>query len=338
MKNSLKVFLPVILMLLGYIWHQNSQIQDLNQRISDHVDQATLDGGIIRSSRDTVSAADFNSFAADAGIDLNVIRDDAGKHGATVTGANVTNSHTDGSTVNAVGSSRTRARSDKPATQSSQTPECPVCAPGNVPTVCPSCSECAQNRYENAEQILDLEESIGSKKVRVGEVSFKAWLDSPWSYTLLPRVFRSSAVIAEDDEGRKLVYTKSQMIVADEVVDMPVSTSQYIETPMPPKFRWNPRLALGFGAGTSTSLELDLNAGLQMNFASYGSKKLIPDWNLLGVGVLYSSLNTLEVAIFPASYRIARFLPFVENVYLGPAVGFGLSGRLVVFLNVSSNL
>lgn len=347
MNTLNKIFFAAIVLLVGAVWYQHTLIEKDEKKIHDYEEQKDLGHGITRSSHSTVNSGSLNDYAADAGVKIDTIRDDASNHGAVLTGVNITNTHTDGHKVIGARSSRVTPRPDadngnnKPVGQDSPASiangsEYPRCQ--DPQEKCKPCPVSTRNKYELAEQEIDLEEKTGEERINVGSVSFKAWSDEPWSYSLLPRSFKTASVVAEDDDGKKLIYTKSTMTVGDKTVDLPVSTSDFLETPKPARFRWTPRLSLNAGFGISNEIDFEFHAGASLFLANYGPMKLTPDWNFLGIGASYSRLNTIAIEFSPINYRIAKHIALIDNTYIGPSIGYGAGDRFTFTVTLFANL
>jgi hypothetical protein len=333
--NRTNIYLSLIILgLLGFIGYQQRKISNQDVKITDLVHQKDLGNGVTRSGVRIGTADDVDGFAADAGVSMATVKEDAEKHGAVVTGVNVVEGTTHGTVASGVSSSRTKKwtiPTEQPSgSQASKEPPKPAGTESNEKEVCKKCSDCGSSKSEvsHEEQILDLVEKVGEKEINVGEVSFKSWELKPWSYSLFPRTFKSATVIAEDDDGNKLAYNHLEISVNGTSFELPVTTSTLVETPKPAKFRWFPRLNLGVGAGMTKSIDPEFKAGVSLSLANYGSMKLLPDWQFIGVGVNYSVQDLVSFSITPAYYRIGKHLPLVENLYFGLDLSIGLSANM----------
>jgi hypothetical protein len=339
MKTNKLLLLTIGLMLL-IIGIQHKQLQDANSKLTKVIDQKDIGGGIVRSSTSVGTSADIDSMALDAGVDISRIRSDATDNGAVVTGINVTTANTSGSNSTNVRSSRSKPRTDVAQPNFGSC----VCPPNqgsssDIKIPPPTAPACAPGRYENSEQVLDINEPVTDQNIPFGEVTFKAWKEDPWSLSVFPRSYKSSVVFAEDDDGRKIAYSHMEIIQGDNKVTLPISTAEMVMTPKPAKFRWASRLHLGVSGGIHTTLGITGNAGLAFYFANYGSDKFLPDFTFIGAGLGYDFLNSSPViSLNPASYRIGQHLPFVQDLYLSPQLTLDLSLKVGLLVSISTAL
>jgi len=82
------------------------------------------------------------------------------------------------------------------------------------------------------------------------------------------------------------------------------------------EWMWNPRLAF-----TGAVLESDVMPGLDLSLWSYGRTKGDMDWRFFGIGIGASSDDWWGY-FFPVEYNVAHHIPLVENIFMGPFIGF----------------
>lgn len=336
----------IIAILLAFVIYQHNANRQLRSQIIETVDQKDLGKGTVRSSTSIGTQDDINDAAADAGMNMSAVKKDMEEHGTSATGVNVTESRTTGETVTNAGSSRTRRRSDSAATTSVTSCVCPSIH--EVPAVDTERTERAAReskpekstvcRYDNDEQILDLNEKVGSDTVPFAEVSFKSWTSNPWNYVVYPRSYKSTVLFTEDDDGNKIAYSHSTITVADKTVNLPVETSKFMAAPKPARFRVFPRMYLSSGVGFDLNDGIEWQAGLGLYILNYGPEKLAPTWQFAGLGLNYSTTSSLSLSLVPVSYNIGPHIPFLHSLYLGPSVSVGLDLGFSFGASLSANL
>ncbi len=348
MDKSTKILVSIIGVMLLIIGYQQKKISDTKSQLTQVITQKDLGGGTTRSSVHNGTVEDVMNAAADAGMSISAVKDDAESHGASITGANVSVARTDGSTHSDVSSSRTakRQRGNETSVNPHDSTSASNTQGGNTsseakqdPTTCGPNASTEKCPYNDDEQILDVYEQIGDQKIAFGNVSFKAWELKPWSLTVLPREYRSTVIFAETDDGQKIAYSHNSITVGDTTVNLPISSSKFITSPKPAKFRLSPRLHLSVSLGLTLPLFLDGQFGAKVHFFNYGSDKLMPDFTFAGVGLGYSAGQSSMVFGFtPALYRVGKHLPLVEDLYIGPEVTVSLSGSFSILLSLSTAL
>ncbi|RKZ10817.1 hypothetical protein DRQ25_01540 [Candidatus Fermentibacteria bacterium] len=95
-----------------------------------------------------------------------------------------------------------------------------------------------------------------------------------------------------------------------------INSFEYARTPITKKsWMFNPRIGLG-GALTNEFFAPQLD----VSFWSYGTTKIDMDWRFVNIG-MGGTTDKFVATFVPVSYNIGKFLPVVENIFLGPAFG-----------------
>ena len=95
------------------------------------------------------------------------------------------------------------------------------------------------------------------------------------------------------------------------------------------KFRFN--LRLGFTGGAAQD---SVFPGLDLSFASYGKTKRDMDWRFLTFGVGFAEEDVYGY-FMPVQYNIGNFIPFVENMFIGPFIGVGTDTDIIYGVGLS---
>lgn len=296
----------------------------LNQQI---IEMKQLQDGIVRNQSKYVSKEDLDKFGKDMDLNLNAIRKDLKEFGAEVKGISTILAKSVGYKGNNLPSSGTN-------------PKAPT-DPETGPT-CPDGESCPDPYgYMSSEQLFSLHESFSDgSEIPFGSVGFSAWKEKPWSADILPREYRVSTVLAQDEDGKHYVYNKMQIDVNGEKHNVPISQAEYQETYPEAKFRFDPHIALGVDVGASITTSpkpneaiatADVVPNLQVTLFSYDQTKKNPEWTFLGVGLGYESQrNSLGILLSPVNYNVGKHIPLMDNFYLGPVVGVDIKGNVLV--------
>ena len=100
---------------------------------------------------------------------------------------------------------------------------------------------------------------------------------------------------------------------------MEIASSKWVtEKPKEKKFSWNPRLALNLTYDVE-----NVYPGLTMSMFSYGLSKSDSNFKFLDIGVGVDK-DSMYGVFSPVSYNM-KFLPFVENLFVGPTVSYDIN-------------
>lgn len=299
------------------------------KEISDSISEMKrLSGDITRSETKYIEKKDLEDFAKKNKIDLSPIEDDLKQLKANLIGINHVLASTPGFYARNIPSSSTSTTNNKlPTIQ---------CPDGNrVP--CPD-----PYGYLTKSQHLSLFEPFNLQDpVPFGQVSFNSWLKNPWELKIYPRDYAVTTVLGQDEEGKHYTYNKFTVTTNGKTYPIKVDKVSFLEIYPQSKFRFSPRLFLGFGAGAhlypAPSLEAVPN--LQVSLFSYGKTKVSPDWTFIGLGLGYEvSKERLNALFTPFAFNFGKSLPLVDNLYLGPTIGINTSGSISGLIGIQAGL
>lgn len=317
----------LVMSVMGYIIKiQHDTVERLKFIETSVVESKNIGNGIVREQASYVTKKDLENMVTDQGIDLASIKKDLAVLGANINSISTVKVVTEGYKADHLPSSSTTARSTdtNPRTdvQAATTPTDP-------------------HRYQSATQWLNLSEPIGKENIPFGKVGFSAWDEKPWSSQVSPRSYSSTTVIGKNEEGRNYAYTKFTIDVEGKKYVVPITEAKIAEEYPSPSFHWSPRLYLGvdFGVVANPPMHFEVMPDLGLSFFSYGQTKLNPDWTFLTLGLGYET-QTKGIAFLlnPVDYNIAKHLPFVENLYLGPSVSLDPKGNFGLYIGIRVGL
>jgi hypothetical protein len=278
------------------------------------VESKQLSDGVVRAQSNYVTKADMERLIKDQGLDLAEIKKDLQKLGADVVAINTVKVITPGFFGNNIPTTTTTPNPDPPQ------PGQPVLD---------------QFGYLQATQWLTLTEPFeDGTKVSFGKAGFSAWQQNPWSLEVLPREYSSVTVLGQNEDGRHYAYSRFQITVDGKTYTVPIAEPQIVEEHPKPKFHFNPRLYLSVDGGVvvnpPTHAEITPNLGL--SFFSYGQTKTSPTWSFLTVGVGYATQTKAPVVVIaPVSYNIAKHIPFMDNLHIGPSVSVDFEANVGLY-------
>lgn len=282
------------------------------------VDFKQLPNNVVRSETQYVTPDDLNKFADSLDLKLGPIKDDLKSLNAHIQGIQTV-------TVKSSGENKTDI-----ASTSTETRTGPI--PANEPA--------DPYNYRKNEQKLSLEEPFGKTSVPIGEVSFKAWEKTPWTVNLPLRTYSVISVLGQDENGKHYTYSKFNVVVAGKSYDVQIDNSKFEEELPTSKFRFNPQLYAGFSLGTYLSNpSLEFMPNLELSLFSYSQTKMFPDWIFINPGFGYMiSQKQFALTFNPASYNIGKYLPFVENIYIGPDLAVDVHGNFSILGGIKVGL
>lgn len=297
-----------------FILYKEHQIQAQQEEIQKSVvEMKQLAGDIARSQSQYVSHSDFDAFAKQNQVDLGAIRSDLGTLGANLTGMNQITVISNGQTKTGVPSDGTK--------------------PGDNPNP-PSPTNPDPFGYLHNTQLLSLNEEFSDAKVPFGQVSFSAWKDKPWDYTVYPRSYNITNVLGTDQNNRHYVYNKVSITSNGKNYPVKITNAKFEEEYPSPTFSWwNPRLFLAADGAANISespVKGAVSPRIALGVMSYGSSKITPDLSVLQVGAGYDLVGQrVNFSIAPISYNIGKAIPghLVDNTYVGPVVWVNTAGQ-----------
>ena len=322
----------LVMSVMGYIIKiQHDTVERLKFIETSVVESKDIGNGIIREQSAYVTKKDLENMVNTQGMDLAAIKKDLATLGASVDGISSVKVVTQGYKADHVASSSTTARPQDTMPSTDTTPRTDV----------KSSAVQDPHGYQSATQWLNLSEPMGKDNVPIGKVGFSAWDAKPWSEQISPRAYSSTTVIGKNEDGRTYAYSRFEIDVDGKKYTIPITEAKIAQEVPTPSFHWSPRLYLGvdFGVIANPPTHFEVMPDLGLSFFSYGQTKLNPDWTFLTLGLGYES-QTKGISLFlsPVDYNIAKHLPFVENLYLGPTISVDPNGNVGLYLGVRVGL
>lgn len=326
-EKILAIVFGICILIMGglfiYKEHEHSvQMQAISTQITA---QQQLADNITRSLSTYATKDDMTQFAKDANVNLDVIQKNLSTLNSTLSAMNQ-------STVNSIG----QKGNNIPSTSTTPTP-----APTNGSTN----TGADPYNYQKNIQNLALNETFTDKTaVPIGDVSFDASQQKPWSVNILPREYQSVTTLGTDENEKISAYNNFSINVGGKNYPITITNSKLIQQFPPAKFSWfNPRLFLTTGGGVDIghlpAVGGSFNVGGTLQIMSYGKSKKNPDISVLQVGAGYqSNKNEFTAIINPVSFNIGSIIPtggLINNTYVGPSLQVTGSGSVYVGANVS---
>lgn len=324
--SSIIVFILCLLCAMGYVIKtQRDLIKSYENNV---VEQRQLKDNIVAIQGQLLTAKDFDEKLKTINMDLATIKQDLKKTNSEISSIIVTKNITPGIIL-----------TGQPSDGSYPLPDNSVQTPENiaVPT-------CLEDKYGYLTKVpyFKLNEPLnGGKSVPFGEVTFNATNKNPWGYTVLPREYSTTIVLAEDSLGKKTAYAKMSIQPKGlDRVDLPETQISFVEKmPEAKMFWWNPKIMFGISAGYSTSPGFSFSPTMQVYTSSFGKFKHKPDWILFGVGLNYDiNQNKTNGVISPFMYKITNDKSIIQNTYIGPSVGFGVDGSVSILAGIQFSM
>jgi hypothetical protein len=326
--NWLKVGVVIAIVLLGAMVVLNVKACNNNDDLKQQmVEMKQLQDGIIRSQAKYASKEDINKLAKDIDLNLDAIKKDLAEFDAEVKGISTFLAKSMGRNQTNVPSSGTRPRPTDPETPN--------------PHSCPDGKPCEDpfGHLTNA-QILALTEPFSDgTEVPIGSVTYEVWKENPWTVLQHPRDYHVTTVLGQDEDGRHYTYHKFQIGVDGKKHTIPITSSEFLEEyPEPSFYWWNPRVGIGVygGVGFNTSPLPDestvggaVQPALSFSPFSYGKTKVKPSWVFARIGVGYDiAQKSVGFSVAPAMWNVGNEIEFIQNTYIGPAIGFDIDGNV----------
>jgi hypothetical protein len=308
----------VIITLLAFIVYLLSHVSERQKKIEETVvNQKELADNILRSQSQYATKTDLESFIKNNGVNVDVIKNDLDKLQADIVAANF-------AYFSSLGSQRTNL----PGLTGTRNPNPPP------PSKCPDGTLCPDiDPYDHLlnERFNPVVENFGTFQVPIGRVFFRGWLEKPWSEDIRPRQYKVATILGMDDNQRVFTYNKAFIKVDGKEYEIPIreaiTKQQYPE----PKFSfWNPRLFLGVDGGVGVNpVQGEFAPSLSLGIMSYGRYRTTPDFSVLQIGAGYGVVSqTFQASITPFAYNVGQYIPFMNNMYLGPSIHVGTDGNV----------
>jgi len=313
------VIVLIVLGVLGFIAKMQWDAYKRQEAIENSlVEMKELNDKIVRNQSKYVSKEDLEEFGKN--LDLDAIRDDLNTLGADVKGIS-----------KFLTSSLGYNRSNIPSSHVTPKPTDPT-DPTDPANKCED-----PYGYLTNTQVLGLREPFsGDVNVPIGDVSFEAWKEKPWSVHILPRDYKVDTVLGQDKDGRHYIYNKFTIATDGKDYALPIKQAEFVETYPEASWEWwNPKVAMGIGGGVSIptyrdpltgDVVGDIGGSFTVNALfspfSYGETRVKPDWIFAQVGVGFDAVRqTANFSITPAAYNLGAPISFINNTYVGPTVG-----------------
>ena len=308
------VVIIIVISVMAYVI--KTQYDILNALDESTKQQKFLEDNITRIESTRLSSADFEKKLASLNIDLNVIKADLKKVNGKIDTILVSEAKTPGGKGTGLPSTSTT----------------PNTTPNTNPTTNNDCKD--TYGYLTNIQEFKLSEPVTDKiTIPFGSVQFNAAQENPWSYSVLPRSYSSTVVLATDAAGKKRAYTKISITPQDgsnKRYDLPEVSLEYVEKyPEAQFFLWNPRAMVGFDLGMSSTPKFAAVPSAQLFIASHGKTRLNSTWYIGGVGVGYDvPSSSYTMMITPFAYKITTDNSIFQNINIGPSVGVDTHARV----------
>jgi hypothetical protein len=327
MSTSNKIIITisaiVAICVSAFIIYRQIEISERHKAIeTEAVKQKELADNIIRNLNEYATKKDMERFANENGVALSDIKKDLEKLHAEIKSVSVINVYSQGYKKDDQPSTNTG-----PANPNPQTPTVD-CNGEKVP--CPNADPYG---YMRARKDFNLIEPFNNVQIPIGSVGFSAWKPDPWYANILPRQYRVTSVVGTDENQRQYFYNKFSIIVDGKSYDIHIDeavTKQ--EYPTASFHYWNPRLFFGADAGFNlTQSKGEFTPSINFGFLSYGMYKTQPDFSFVELGLGYGSVSNRPMfVITPLTYNVAKHIPLLNNMYLGPSLNLGFNGDFAV--------
>jgi hypothetical protein len=324
MKTGTKIAIALgVLLMLGAVGFGIKTGKDMSDKLStlqqQNVEIKQLQDGIVRSSSSYVSKDDLDTFSKKLGVNLATITSDMKTIGDKVEGINNVLVATQGYHGTNIGSGGTIPRPTVPG----------------QPTVV---DKSDPFHYLTNEQLIQLNEPIGSDTVPFGKAGFSAWQPKPWEITVYPRDYSVSTVLGQDVEGKHTVYNKFTVTTQGKTFTVPIKESKFEEVAPAASITFNPRIYLGISGGIRINTVApqppphgEFTPTVSAFLFSYGQTKATPQWSALGVGIGVETVAVRPVlAITPITFNIGSKIPLMSNLHIAPTVTVDTAGAISI--------
>jgi hypothetical protein len=319
---------------MGYIIKvQHDTVERLKFIETSVVESKDIGNGIIREQSSYVTKNDLEKMVNDQGMDLSAIKKDLAILGANVNSISTIKVVSQGYSADHLGSTSTTPRPNDTVPSTDTTPRQDTAVKPAVVS--------DPYGYQSSTQWLILTEPIGSDNVPVGKVGFSAWDPKPWSEQIAPRTYSSTTVLGKNEDGRTYAYSRFEIDVQGKKYTIPITEAKIAQEVPSPSFHWSPRLYLGvdFGTIANPPMHFEVMPDIGLSLFSYGQTKINPDWTFLTLGLGYETQTKgITFLLNPINYNIAKHLPFVENLYLGPSMSIDPKSNFGMYLGIRGGL
>lgn len=304
--GAIGIIVLLICSLLFIVKLQQDQINKLDLIEKQNVEMKRLNDSLVRSSASYATKADLEKTIKDNGINYSDLKKDLKELRADVRAVSITTVVTPG-----------YFGSNIPSTNNSPNENAPNVI---IPEGCPNPD---LHGYLKRIEYLALKEPFSDgKEIPFGRVDFTAANAKPWGVEVYPRKYKVTTVISRDENGRTFTHAQFSIDSNGETYTLPIDDSKVVEKLPAKRFRFVPRIYMGMGFGAiMNDPHAEFLPNLQMALFNYGSLKSSPDFTILGIGAGYEvEEDKVGFILTPATYNIAKHLPFMDNVHVGPAI------------------
>lgn len=314
----------IIAVLIFIVKVQYDTIAKLKAIETSVVESKNIGNGIVRAQSTYATQADLDRIIKEQGLNLDEIKKDLKTLGADIQGVHTVAVVTPGSKGSSL-SSTTTTPNTTPVDSSK-----PLTDP---------------NGYFSNQQWFALNEPFNTDKgivnVPFGKVGFSAWQNKPWAFEVLSRIYGSTTVLGQDEDGRHYAYSKFQIQSNGKTYTIPISNAKIVEQYPTSKFSFNPRLYLGIDGGfiTNPPIHTEQVPSIGLSFFSYGQTKISPKWSFVTLGVGYAVKEHLPVLILsPINYNLGKDIPLIDNLHIGPSVSIDTTGNVGLYFGLRVGL
>jgi hypothetical protein len=333
-KHKTGIIAGVILLIVALAFIIKQQYDMIErQRYAEQsvVEMKRLRDDIVRAQANYATKKDVDRIIKDSGVDLSAIEDDLDKLGADVKGVMTLVSRTPGYRGDDLPSTGT--------TPGPNTPPVTVECPDGATVECPN--QDAHGYFSKRQWLILNEPFSDKKKVPWGRAGFSAWKKNPWDLEVYPREYSATTVLSMNEDGRHFAHSQVSVTVNGKRVKVPISDHKLVEIIPEQEFRFSPRLFLGVDGGVKANppAHAEMEPNLQLALFSYGHTVASPEWTFLGIGIGYEVVEKGVTAIVsPVNYNVAKHLPFVDNLHVGPSFSIDPVGNIALLIGLRVGL
>lgn len=325
-KYKIATIVLTILLVTSLIFLAVLQVRSNNQTEQILTEQKTLQEELVRSSSQTVSREELEKYILMLQVSLADVRDDLDNLGYNLQAVVSNSTKTPGSYQGNLPSTSTNPKSGTEP----KVPDFIPCSDG-------ICVNPDKFGYLNNSQTLKLSEPFKNNlSIPFGETTFNAWKEHPWELKVFPREYKSVTILSVNEDGKHVAHNQFLIETEGKIYKLPVQESSLLEIKPESKFRFSPRLYLGFDVGativrTTGGVHPGASPNLQVSLFSYGQTKKDVEWSFVGLGVGYLvDEQRPALLLSPVNYNVGHHLPLMDNLHVGPSVAVDTDANFTV--------